>query len=606
MNEPLELVCEGRRVQAQHGVIAGRDPSCALVLRAERVSRQHFVIEVVDDVVYVRDLFSRNGTRVNGAPIERAALRAGDRIDAGDAVVDVRAANAETPAPPAADGSGALRVRLRAGEERYSVDPARWADTEHPDRVLHVPPLLARFEALYRGSLLGAQAEDVPALCEAFAALARELFGARGASIVLAGPRGLAVVASSGERREDAVTLASEALAEAASAARTAGSGVALVALVKTRERRLGALVVHVDALARDRAADELELLVALAHQAAVSLEALRRREGLALENEAMRAHLGESATELVGTSPVMVALREAIARYAAVDSVVLVSGESGTGKELVARALHAASARAGEPLVSVNCGGLTDALLTSELFGHERGAFTNADRRHVGLFERAHGGTLFFDEIGELSLEAQVRLLRVLESMRVMRVGGTEEVAVDVRVIAATHRDLSAMVREGRFRQDLYYRLDVLRLEVPPLRARTEDVPALAAALLAPIVARMGRSIPTFTPAALARLCAYGWPGNVRELRNVLERACILGSSTIDAGELRGLEPAEGVSASDAADPGGTLLELERRHIQRVLDTVRWNKTRAAEVLGITRQTVHEKIRQHGLRAPE
>jgi Nif-specific regulatory protein len=286
-------------------------------------------------------------------------------------------------------------------------------------------------------------------------------------------------------------------------------------------------------------------------------------------------------------------------------DATVLVRGESGVGKELVAAAIHHASKRAAGPLVCMNCAALSPSLLESELFGHEKGAFTGATERKLGKFEAADGGTLMLDEIGEMDAEIQAKLLRVLEGHSFERVGGNASIDVDVRVVAATNRDLQEMVAEGTFRQDLFYRLHVIEIQVPPLRERGEDILLLAQHFLAKFNDSMGRRIESISDAAQKKLLDYHWPGNIRELRNVIERAVVLNSGTrIDAEHLL-LTPAsigqrgQENRSAEFASVETSLADLERAHIERVLRHTDGNKSRAASILGIERSTLDRKLKK-------
>ena len=305
----------------------------------------------------------------------------------------------------------------------------------------------------------------------------------------------------------------------------------------------------------------------------------------------------------LVGRSAGMLAVYKQIALACASPSPVLVTGETGTGKELVARAIHRHGSRSARPFVPLNCGALPEGLLESELFGHVRGAFTGAVTDKKGLFEQAHGGTVFLDEVGEMSPALQVRLLRTLELGELRPVGGSRVMNVDVRVIAATHRDLERAVKDGSFRQDLFYRLHVLAIHVPPLRERREDVPLLAAHFLAGFSAR-GRATASLTPAAAAALSAQDWPGNVRELENTLERL-VAGSrgGTIDVSDLPAGLRSRPVSLEQPlfADLP-SLDELEKRYLRHVLTQVKGNRSRAAEVLGIDRRTLYRMAERFSL----
>ena len=299
----------------------------------------------------------------------------------------------------------------------------------------------------------------------------------------------------------------------------------------------------------------------------------------------------------MVGKSPAMQHLLSEIALVAPSEATVLIHGDSGTGKELVARAIHASSARSEKPLVTLNCAALNESLLESELFGHEKGAFTGADKRREGRFVEADGGTLFLDEIGDISPMMQVRLLRAIQEREVQRVGSNQTISVDVRLIAATHRDLAAEVNAGRFRQDLYYRLNVVAIEVPSLRQRREDIPLLAGHFLQRFAERNRKAVKGFTPQAMDLLIHYDWPGNIRELKNAVERAVVLltgeyiserelplaiASTPIPLGQSQDIQP---------------LVEVEKEVILAALEKTGGNKTEAARQLGITRKTLLAKL---------
>jgi two-component system, NtrC family, response regulator AtoC len=307
-----------------------------------------------------------------------------------------------------------------------------------------------------------------------------------------------------------------------------------------------------------------------------------------------------EPFEELLGESRGMAELCDLVRRVAATDSTVLIGGETGTGKELVARALHRRSRRAAGPFVPINCAAVPEALLESELFGHARGAFTDARGPRQGLFQRAAGGTLFLDEVGDMGLALQAKLLRALQERRVRPVGSDEEVPVDVRVVAATHQDLRAAVEAGTFRMDLLYRLAVVELEVPPLRARDNDVLLLAQHFVRAAAERCGKTVEGITPDAAARLLAYDWPGNVRELQNCIERAVTLTEhARLVVADLPRSVQAPHPARAGAADRVEliSLEEVERRHIARVLEAVGGNKARAAAILRIGRKTLYRKL---------
>jgi len=334
-----------------------------------------------------------------------------------------------------------------------------------------------------------------------------------------------------------------------------------------------------------------------LSHLVRRALERRRLRE----ENLQLRGTIDEfvAGDTIVGESPPMKKVMELAEHVAKTDATVLIRGESGTGKELIARAIHANSRRRYAPIIPVNCGALPETLLESELFGHEKGAFTGAQYRRKGRLEMADGGTLFLDEVGSISAKTQVDLLRVLETKEFTRIGGTRSVQVDFRVICATNENLEKEVEEGRFREDFYYRINVFTIEAPPLRARRSDIPLLANHILQRFARQMDTRVREISPAAMAVLTAWDWPGNVRELSNAIERAMVVGRE--EAIQPEDLPVRIGARRAANGQPD-SLAEVERRHINAVLDRTDWNITRSAEILGIDRVTVYNKIKKYGL----
>jgi len=322
-------------------------------------------------------------------------------------------------------------------------------------------------------------------------------------------------------------------------------------------------------------------------------------------EVHSLRARLGEelAVNELVGNSPPMQRVKDIIAKVAATDSPVLIEGDSGTGKELVAAAIHRLSARAKGPFIPVNCSAIPEDLLESEFFGHVRGAFSGAVSDALGLFRGAHDGTIFLDEIVELSPALQVKLLRVLQEMQVRPVGSTKAHPVDVRVIAATNRDIEKAIADGRFRQDLYYRLNVVRISLPPLRARRDDVPALVNHFLRRFNRRFRRDVRGIAPDALAALSAYDFPGNVRELENLIERAFAMGArEQITLGDLPSLAKAAVVGPGAATGAIPQLADVEKELILRALAYYTDDKEAAARALGISRRTIYRRLKEYGM----
>jgi transcriptional regulator with GAF, ATPase, and Fis domain len=363
---------------------------------------------------------------------------------------------------------------------------------------------------------------------------------------------------------------------------------------------------------------DDLEFTLAVADNVALALKNLARQQELAenlshtqSEVVQLRKRLG-AESELVGSSPMLSNVQQQISRAAPSRATVLIRGESGVGKELVARAVHYTSQRKKGPFVCLNCAALSETLLESELFGHERGAFTGATERKIGKFESAHMGTLMLDEIGEMNAQIQAKFLRVLEGHPFERLGGNVPIKVDVRVIAATNRDLEKAVAEGTFRRDLYFRLHVLEINVPPLRKRPEDIEELAFYFLERFNQETGRKIRGFTPEGLRCLREYRWPGNVRELKNVIERAVVLSRGEVI--EREDLSLTNLATSSDSGDMGSgsravyeplTLDEMERRHIQSTLSATNWNKSKASIILGVERSTLDRKIRRYDILPP-
>ncbi len=349
-----------------------------------------------------------------------------------------------------------------------------------------------------------------------------------------------------------------------------------------------------------------------------VQLDTLALAIGRAAQNRALKGEVKELRSELdrgrafgamIGQSPAMLQVRDVLVRLADAEITVLVTGESGTGKEVVAHLLHDRGPRAKGPFVAINVAAMPETLLESELFGHARGAFTDAHAARAGLFERANGGTLFLDEIGETPLTIQPKLLRVLEERVVRPLGSSKEIPVDVRIVAATNRDLQTAIEEKRFREDLYFRLEGVRVELPPLRSRGSDVLLLAQHFLNGSARRTGKDAPTLSAGAAERLLAYPWPGNVRELRNCIERAVALARGVeikVDdlAERVRDHVASHIVVASQDPSDLASMEEVERRYVLRVLEAVSGNRTAAARILGFDRKTLYRKLASFGVDA--
>jgi len=391
-----------------------------------------------------------------------------------------------------------------------------------------------------------------------------------------------------------------------------------LTTLQRLRERQIDSQVVIISGHGNIESAvraikmgayDFIEKPLSLEKTVLVVRNALRQRD-LEAENRVLRAKVDRQQQHtMVGESPAMNKLREHVSLAAPTNGRVLILGENGTGKELVARTIHLTSRRKNDPFVEVNCAAIPEELIESELFGHVRGAFTGAVAEKPGRFEQANAGTIFLDEIADMSLKTQAKVLRVLQEQVMERVGGTQRIKVDVRVLAATNKDLPAEIRAGRFREDLYFRLNVVPIFVPPLRERQQDIPLLAEHFMALLAAEYGRRPKRLASEAAARLQQYGWPGNVRELRNVIERVIIMvAGDTITAQDL-GFLGRDGVPETPAAPGPGPVVALseardqfEKDYILQTLAAQQGNMSRTAEVLGVERSNLYKKLRAFGI----
>jgi Nif-specific regulatory protein len=576
----------------------GRGLECRIVLNDPLSSRVHAIIEQRDGAWWVRDQQSRNGTYVNLQKADEAQLLPGCVIRLGSTEFEF----AQSTSHPDHSHQDTQTLVLDTPMSSNSpVGVAALRDTQHTEDLLLLHQLAIR--------LLGVEDPD-----EVVRISLDLLHSCSKASVV-----GFLWVSDEGELKPKQVIPEDEAgkvnlsksLTETVCQKRHAvWIDNQAMSLTKTLDHFADAICVP---LVQDKTTlgaihmyledgrftkSDFDLAISLANMLVVALARARHQAVLQNDLNRLAAKFGDF-DELIGKSTPMRKLKSRIMRVARATGCVLIRGESGSGKELVSRAIHKASARADRPMLSVNCAAIPRDLMESQLFGHKRGAFTGADSDHVGFFEQAHSGTLFLDEVGELTLEGQAKLLRILENHPFLPVGGNKEITVDVRVIAATNRDLREFVREKKFREDLYYRLSVFELHVPPLRERGTDIELLVHFFLEHFRMQHGRPQLMLSDAARAKLLSYRWPGNVRQLRNVIDSAVVMA-------ERRVIEPGD----LGLRDVGGEAVEeclqldfWERKLIQEAIDRTGGNVPEAAKLLGIGRATLYRKIDDYGIR---
>jgi Nif-specific regulatory protein len=605
----------------------GRSPKNRIVLPDDLCSRDHAEVAYAEDAWYVRDLDSLNGTRVNGK-----AVRGDRKLDSGDEVQFGRSRFlfifelSELPGLPEAPARAleeAIKITRRTSKSKF-LPERRGAD----ETLTHADSSSDRAVShLYRLALDMGSARTLEELSEAvLAGLFEGVPAENGAVLAVKAGRDLEMLAhrsrdGKGRTYHKASQLVSNAVLDSSEAVladnvlndpqystrdsiRELRAGSVICVPVIEDEHVIG--LIHLYTSAANRfTEDDLDYAVAVGRQMSGAWSQLRRQDELTNTNRELKALFGLES-ELIGSSASLKQIENQIARVAGTSATVLIRGESGSGKELVARAIHNSGPRREGPFVTLNCAAITESLLESELFGHEKGAYTGATEKMIGKFEAADRGTIFLDEIGEMPPSTQSKFLRVLEGHPFERLGGNNQIKVDVRVVAATNKPLEQAVREGHFRKDLFYRLQVVEIRVPPLRDRLEDVPVLAEHFLKKFTRETGRRIKGFTPEALMKLQTYAWPGNVRELRNVIERAVALHDKPLLDGLdlwLTTLEQSSSGQHQAVIYKPASLEEMEKRHIKETLKYTDWNKSRAAEILGIERSTLDRKIKAYGLR---
>lgn len=548
----------------------GRSLQSHIRLDEPGIAWHHCVVQPLGNRYRIVDRQSGIGTFVNGKRIAEHMLEQGDQVSIGETVL------------------------------LYREEPAAQVNTSTRQTLLRTCALQFLFRAL-----ASSNSSSVRVVVEAqLLRLIADLAPAVGGAILLGdNPAELRAACESRGPASQAISELAERVCREGPVADTATGDVAVPLYV--RGAVAGLIAAKFSAATSAELSEHADTLAAIATLGAMALETVLKMERLAAEKELLMERLsgGGLASGIVGDSAPIRKLMQTVRRVAASDASVLLLGESGTGKEMVATAIHRSSARATRPFVAINCAALTESLLESELFGYEKGAFTGANAQKKGKLEMAEGGTVFLDEIGELALPLQAKLLRVLQQREFERVGGTQVLKLDLRLIAATNRDLSAEIRRGAFREDLYHRLNVVSLQLPPLRDRIADIPALAAHFLERSAARCARRVRGISPQALAHLMAYPWPGNVRELENAIERAVVLGESdTLLAEDL----PDTVLDAPTPQSPGAlqeSVTETKRQLILRAWEESRGDYKIAAAKLSIHPNSLIRLIRTLGLR---
>lgn len=616
----------------------GRDPENDLVVKGADVSRRHAVVELANEAYFIRDLRSENGTFVNAVPVGRALLLDRDELKIGSTRMLFVEEVAESDLPEALRPVAVLE-RTDESEDFFIDTPTEVTPTPTEPASADLQLAYDRLKTLYALLRTEAESRDAQRRIESALALARDSVEADRLSLVERDPaadgdyRVGNMVTAQGVSSRNRIAISRTVFAYveqerkpffcsnpqtdtrvgASGSLRQSGiRSVLCVPLIET-DRVAGFLYADNFVSREPFNKEDLDFLVAVAGLIEVWQSGGEEPPASgAMAAGTVLAPAGRHT--LVTGNARMKEILEMVHKVARSDTTFLITGESGTGKELIARMAHLASNRARGPFVCINCAALPDTLLESELFGHEKGAFTGAVTARAGKFEAARGGTIFLDEIGDISPAAQAKVLRVLQEKEIERLGGNRMVAVDVRVITATNKNLPGEIRAGRFRDDLYYRLNVIPIELPPLRERLDDLPALVEFFIQSVRREVRSPVQRASSEALEALARYTWPGNVRELANVIERAVVLGGSEeIRAKDLppevRGLAPAAQAVPGEPAGAGGEsvarpLADVEREHILRVLNHTKWNKKKSAEILGISRSALYEKIATYSLEA--
>ena len=599
---------------ADKPLVIGRETAADVCVADASVSRRHTKIEKEDDGFVITDLESLNGTFVNDLPVKSRLLQHGDRLRIGDSQFVFLTQEGETASRSSEVNLDEAHV-ISGPTLQIRMDDATYLMARDLSALMKISTSINAIRGL----------ED---LLQRLIELLFEVVPAQRGAILLTNDESLDSTTVFGLDRvsgKDKAVNVSRTIAQ-----QVLRDGVALLAndaetqsllstdsVIQARTRsvmcvplvmidhKLGVLYLDTTIAGDQFNRDHLQLVTAISGIAAVAIENARHFEWLQTENERLLADVNIEHN-MVGEGPAMQRVYHFISKVAPTDSTVLIAGESGTGKELAARAIHRNSKRAQKPFMAVNCAALTESLLESELFGHEKGSFTGAFTQKKGRLEIADGGTVFLDEIGELTPALQVKLLRVLQEREFERVGGTVTIKVDLRVIAATNKNLEDAIEAGEFRQDLYYRLNVVSLEMPPLRERREDIMLLASYFADKYGTKCNRTLVGISPDARACLTAYDWPGNVRELENAIERAIVLGTTDVILPEdlPEALLERETSAAQSTMGYHEAVTQTKKQIIVKAIDEAKGNYTEAARRLGVHPNYLHRLIRNLNLRA--
>jgi transcriptional regulator with GAF, ATPase, and Fis domain len=610
----------------------GRAATNRIILKDELCSREHAEVFHADGSWRARDLNSLNGTRINDQPLDTEwELEPNDEIGVGHSrLIFVQNMSQLPKLPPAQPGPDNLAIKARLGNTRFMtpIPPPNGSDAG--STTTQQNQLERQLSLLFKMALDTGNAADVPEVVSIVLDVLLQATPAAVVAVLSVKPdRDLEVMeyrhrdASAKTYNRVSQYVSNEVLSsrEAVLAENVAedrhlrsreslsdmGATSLICAPVVFRDRIHALIHIYCTENSQGLDRENLEFALAVAKHLGNAIYQIQRQQSLSAENRSLRDQL-RVESELVGNSPVMKDIDSQIGRVASTNATILVRGESGSGKELVARAIHYSSPRKDGPFVCLNCAALTETLLESELFGHEKGAFTGATDKKIGKFEAADTGTIFLDEIGEMNVGTQAKFLRVLEGHPFERVGGSTPIRVNVRVVAATNQALEEGIQNGKFRRDLFYRLQVIEIRVPPLRDRRDDIGLLADHFLKRFVRETGRKIRGFSAAAMKKMEDYHWPGNVRELRNVVERAVALsGGPILDSGDIW-LSSLEAVAPEPLpylapSYQALSLEEVEKQHILRTLEHTDWNKSQAATILNIERSTLDRKIKAFELK---